>query len=126
MFLTTALSVYVINKCMHLWLSIACGICSEMTSFGGTVSSRGYPGDYSNNEDCVFKITVKPGRQVLLAFRVFSVERGYDFVQVNEINLRREIYCQIHSIKMFNSLSMNLLSVFYSKITYYTRKLFNS
>ncbi|XP_066304568.1 enteropeptidase-like [Branchiostoma lanceolatum] len=45
----------------------------------GTFTSPGYPGQYGNNADCSWKITVTPGKIIVIRFDVFDVESPCDY-----------------------------------------------
>ncbi|XP_019632305.1 PREDICTED: CUB and sushi domain-containing protein 3-like [Branchiostoma belcheri] len=47
---------------------------------GGPVTSPNYPGNYGNNENCEWAITVPEGSIIRLTFDSFDTEYGYDFL----------------------------------------------
>ncbi|XP_076455694.1 uncharacterized protein LOC143290240 isoform X2 [Babylonia areolata] len=64
----------------------ACGW--NTTALQGTVQSPNFPGNYSNNQDCVYIITAPAGYQVTLTFTDFDLEPqgkcSYDFVEIRD------------------------------------------
>ena len=70
----------------HLtFIAADAGCGGSFTSSTGTLQSPGYPGNYSNNLNCAWNITIPDGT-VGLKFSDFSVEGGsscpYDYLQV--------------------------------------------
>ncbi|XP_076004105.1 ovochymase-2 [Genypterus blacodes] len=53
-----------------------CGGPKVLTGTGGTLSSMGYPGSYSNKARCQWNIQVAPGKLVHVHFRNFSLEES--------------------------------------------------
>ncbi|XP_019636519.1 PREDICTED: CUB and sushi domain-containing protein 2-like [Branchiostoma belcheri] len=51
-------------------------------SSGGPVTSPNYPGNYGNNENCEWLITVPEGSIIRLTFDSFHTEGGYDFLTI--------------------------------------------
>ncbi|KAI8496814.1 hypothetical protein Bbelb_254690 [Branchiostoma belcheri] len=51
-------------------------------SSGGPVTSPNYPGNYGNNENCEWSITVPEGSIIRLTFGRFYTERNYDFLTI--------------------------------------------
>ncbi|KAI8496701.1 hypothetical protein Bbelb_253560 [Branchiostoma belcheri] len=51
-------------------------------SSGGPVTSPKYPGNYGNNENCEWLITVPEGSIIRLTFDSFHTEGGYDFLTI--------------------------------------------
>ncbi|XP_019631552.1 PREDICTED: CUB and sushi domain-containing protein 1-like, partial [Branchiostoma belcheri] len=49
---------------------------------GGPVTSPNYPGNYGNNENCEWSITVPEGSIIRLTFDSFYTEYGYDFLTI--------------------------------------------
>ncbi|KAI8522161.1 scavenger receptor [Branchiostoma belcheri] len=49
---------------------------------GGPVTSPNYPGNYGNNENCEWAITVPEGSIIILTFDSFHTEYGYDFLTI--------------------------------------------
>ncbi|XP_019617769.1 PREDICTED: CUB and sushi domain-containing protein 3-like [Branchiostoma belcheri] len=50
--------------------------------FGGPVTSPNYPGNYGDNQDCEWLITVPVGSLIRLTFHSFYLEQGYDFLRI--------------------------------------------
>ena len=46
------------------------------------IASPGWPGDYSNNEDCNWYFRVATGFGIRVRYISFSLEENYDFFQV--------------------------------------------
>lgn len=53
-----------------------CGGPKDLTGTGGTVSSMGYPGSYSNKARCQWNIRAPEGKLVHLRFHNFSLEES--------------------------------------------------
>ncbi|KAF0037285.1 hypothetical protein F2P81_010159 [Scophthalmus maximus] len=53
-----------------------CGGAKDLNGTGGTVSSMGYPGSYSNKARCQWNILVPDGKVVHLHFHNFSLEES--------------------------------------------------
>ncbi|XP_019641565.1 PREDICTED: CUB and sushi domain-containing protein 2-like [Branchiostoma belcheri] len=49
---------------------------------GGPLTSPNYPGNYGNNENCEWLITVPEGSIIRLTFDSFHTEKGYDFLTI--------------------------------------------
>ncbi|XP_078685536.1 CUB and sushi domain-containing protein 2-like [Branchiostoma floridae x Branchiostoma belcheri] len=49
---------------------------------GGPVTSPNYPGNYGNNENCEWSITVPEGSIIRLTFDSFDTQYGYDFLTI--------------------------------------------
>ncbi|KAI8496829.1 hypothetical protein Bbelb_254840 [Branchiostoma belcheri] len=49
---------------------------------GGPVTSPNYPGNYGNNENCEWSITVPEGSIIRLTFDSFHTEEDYDFLTI--------------------------------------------
>ncbi|XP_078685509.1 CUB and sushi domain-containing protein 1-like [Branchiostoma floridae x Branchiostoma belcheri] len=49
---------------------------------GGPVTSPNYPGNYGNDENCEWSITVPEGSIIRLTFDRFYTERNYDFLTI--------------------------------------------
>ncbi|XP_019641735.1 PREDICTED: uncharacterized protein LOC109483192 [Branchiostoma belcheri] len=49
---------------------------------GGPVTSPNYPGNYGNNQDCEWLITVPAGSMIRLTFHSFDLEEDYDFLRI--------------------------------------------
>ncbi|XP_019629857.1 PREDICTED: tolloid-like protein 2 [Branchiostoma belcheri] len=49
---------------------------------GGPVTSPNYPGNYGNNENCEWAITVPEGSIIILTFDSFHTERYNDFLTI--------------------------------------------
>ncbi|XP_057377006.1 CUB and sushi domain-containing protein 3-like [Daphnia carinata] len=66
----------------------SCGVCTDVTSTGGTIQSRNFPDDYDGYGngfgplDCIFAIKVCPGKKIQLTFTQFVVESCCDTVTV--------------------------------------------
>ncbi|XP_076456135.1 uncharacterized protein LOC143290513 isoform X2 [Babylonia areolata] len=64
----------------------ACGW--NTTALQGTVQSPNFPGNYSNNQDCVYIITAPAGYQVTLTFTDFDLEPhgscSFDYVEIRD------------------------------------------
>jgi hypothetical protein len=60
------------------------GNCGHFTKYSlpanGEIISPGYPGSYSNNKHCSWKIS--PNTRILLYFKTFRTESGYDYVRI--------------------------------------------
>jgi len=61
-----------------------------MTSSTGEFTSLNYPNAYPHNRECVWRITVDPGRRIELTIQDFDVEHhtncSYDVLEVcNEL-----------------------------------------
>ncbi|XP_076436087.1 cubilin-like isoform X2 [Babylonia areolata] len=58
------------------------------TDLNGTVLSPGFPGNYRNNQDCVYIITAPAGYQVTLTFTDFNLEASkncsYDYMEIRD------------------------------------------
>ena len=52
------------------------------TSCAATLTTPGYPGQYTDNLNITYKIYAERNRQVKLQFLTFDTEAGYDFVKV--------------------------------------------
>ena len=52
----------------------------------GVLHSPGWPNHYGHGRECIWKIVVPPGQQILLNFTVFSLEHhsdcNYDFLEI--------------------------------------------
>uniref|UniRef100_A0A8C5G6K9 Ovochymase-2-like n=1 Tax=Gouania willdenowi TaxID=441366 RepID=A0A8C5G6K9_GOUWI len=64
----------VIRRNIYKEHTSGCGGLKELSGTGGTVSSMGYPGSYSNNARCLWNIQVPEGKLVHLHFHNFSLE----------------------------------------------------
>ncbi|KAM4603345.1 ovochymase-2 [Polymixia lowei] len=64
----------VIRMDMYNEHTSGCGGAKDLTGTGGTLSSMGYPGSYSNRARCQWNIQVPPGKLVHLHFHNFSLE----------------------------------------------------
>uniref|UniRef100_A0A667YG15 Zgc:154142 n=1 Tax=Myripristis murdjan TaxID=586833 RepID=A0A667YG15_9TELE len=53
-----------------------CGGPKDLNGTGGTLSSMGYPGGYSNKARCQWNIWAPPGKVVHLSFKNFSLEES--------------------------------------------------
>ena len=54
---------------VHLFpLAIGPFPCGDVLAESGKIQSFNYPNDYPNNEDCIWKITVPSGSNVMLEF----------------------------------------------------------
>ncbi|XP_076456132.1 uncharacterized protein LOC143290510 isoform X2 [Babylonia areolata] len=76
----------------------ACGW--NTTALQGTIQSPNFPGNYSNDQDCVYIITAPAGYQVTLTFTDFDLEPHgnclYDYVEIrdgDETSPRLGRYC---------------------------------
>uniref|UniRef100_A0A665XBY8 Cubilin-like n=1 Tax=Echeneis naucrates TaxID=173247 RepID=A0A665XBY8_ECHNA len=66
----------VIQRDIYNQNTSGCGGPKELTGTGGTVSSMGYPGSYSNNARCKWNIRVPASKMVHLRFHKFSLEES--------------------------------------------------
>ncbi|XP_020632354.1 deleted in malignant brain tumors 1 protein-like [Orbicella faveolata] len=57
-----------------------CG--GPLTGSSGNFKSPGYPGNYPNNIECKWTITVPRRSYLVLAFRTFDTERCHDYVKI--------------------------------------------
>ena len=57
-------------------LSLLFSVCGGVISGSnhGIINSPGYPGDYPNERDCVWRISVNPGNNIVLAFADLDIE----------------------------------------------------
>ena len=66
-------------------LFIECG--GDLVTPTGTFTSPNYPGLYAHSRECIWRITVQPGRRVKLTFNDFALENSfgcnYDYVAVS-------------------------------------------
>jgi len=66
--------------------------CGDVLAESGKIQSFNYPNDYPNNEDCIWKITVPSGSNVMLEFETpFDIERcrsrsdcSYDYLEIRD------------------------------------------
>lgn len=70
---------------MFFYLSLVCG--GEVTGNNhGMINSPGYPGNYPNNRNCVWRISVDPGNNIVFAFAFLNLEShvncSHDYLQV--------------------------------------------
>ena len=69
---------------LNLLFSVCGGVISG--SNHGIINSPGYPGNYPNNRDCVWRISVNPGNNIVLAFAALDLERhancSHDYLKV--------------------------------------------
>ncbi|KAI8494927.1 hypothetical protein Bbelb_275320 [Branchiostoma belcheri] len=65
-----------------------CGNTTELTGFSGNFTSPGFPGNYPNNADCSWLITVSPDKIVVIRFAAFNLESStgcrYDSLAVHD------------------------------------------
>ncbi|KAL3996601.1 hypothetical protein ACER0C_009257 [Sarotherodon galilaeus] len=66
----------VIRRDLYNEHTSGCGGPKELTGTGGTLSSMGYPGTYSNTAQCQWNIQVPEGKLVHLHFHNFSLEES--------------------------------------------------
>ncbi|XP_061582482.1 ovochymase-2 [Cololabis saira] len=66
----------VIRRDIYHQQTSGCGGPKELTGTGGTISSMGYPGSYSNRAHCQWSIQVPEGKLVHLHFHNFSLEES--------------------------------------------------
>lgn len=55
-----------------------------MTASSGTFSSPNYPHDYPNQASCTYEIRVPTGSRIILDFYDFSLETGYDVLELKQ------------------------------------------
>ncbi|XP_061178089.1 cubilin-like [Saccostrea echinata] len=71
------------------WIS-ADPICGGLLNQGdhGSISSPGYPGNYPHNRDCVWRVMVSPGKNIMFTFAVMALEHhdncSYDYVEIRD------------------------------------------
>merc|ERR1711935_740928 len=63
--------------------------CGDVLAESGKIQSFNYPNDYPNNEDCIWKITVPSGYNVMLEFETpFDIENdgscSYDYLEIRD------------------------------------------
>ncbi|XP_062243272.1 ovochymase-2 [Platichthys flesus] len=66
----------VIRKDMYNKHTSGCGGAKDLTGTGGSISSMGYPGSYSNKAQCQWNIRAPVGKLVHLHFHNFSLEES--------------------------------------------------
>uniref|UniRef100_A0A3Q2VHF8 Zgc:154142 n=1 Tax=Haplochromis burtoni TaxID=8153 RepID=A0A3Q2VHF8_HAPBU len=66
----------VIRRHLYNEHTSGCGGPKDLTGTGGTLSSMGYPGTYSNTAQCQWNIQVPEGKLVHLHFHNFSLEES--------------------------------------------------
>ncbi|KAM4583584.1 LOW QUALITY PROTEIN: ovochymase-2 [Odontesthes bonariensis] len=66
----------VIRRDIYIEHTSGCGGPKDLTGTGGTISSMGYPGSYSNKAHCQWNIRVPAGKLVHLHFNSFSLEES--------------------------------------------------
>lgn len=78
-------------------------VCGGLLNQGdhGTLSSPGYPGNYPHNRDCVWRVMVSPGMNIMFTFAVMALEHhdncSYDYVEVMHF-IRRKVFNQSYLI----------------------------
>lgn len=65
----------VLSLCL-LCVASGCGGPKDLIGSGGSLSSMGYPGSYSNKALCKWSIQAPPGKLVHLRFHNFSLEES--------------------------------------------------
>ncbi|KAL9979480.1 hypothetical protein ACROYT_G017151 [Oculina patagonica] len=60
--------------------ALSCG--GSLTGSSGNFKSPGYPGNYPNDVECKWTITVPRRSSLVLAFRTFETERCHDYVKI--------------------------------------------
>jgi hypothetical protein len=89
-------------------------MCTNVTSAGGVVQSRNFPGDYGNNSRaCVVTITVPVGWMIQLKFTAFNMETDKAFVQVTK---RNRISAFDAAVKLVCLLRFTIIPCFYCLI----------
>ncbi|XP_076454328.1 uncharacterized protein LOC143289237 isoform X2 [Babylonia areolata] len=82
--LTVICSLLLFLPYHHAAQKEACDL--NTTALQGTVHSPNFPGNYSNNQTCVYIITAPPGYQITLTFTDVDIEPAraclFDFVQI--------------------------------------------
>merc|ERR1712008_91294 len=63
--------------------------CGDVNAESGKIQSFNYPNDYPNNEDCIWKITVPSGYNVMPEFETpFDIENdgscSYDYLEIRD------------------------------------------
>lgn len=61
----------------------ACGVCTELATTTGTITSPNYPEAYGSFLDCLYIIRAPEGMRIHLTFTKFIVEREYDVISVS-------------------------------------------
>ena len=96
----------------HPFINLDCGICYNVTSFGGTIQSPDFPNKYSNSMDCAYRIGVTPGKTINMTFGEFLVESDFDYVIVS-FNLRKrklflwQMQFQVHTLLTTSIINFN-------------------
>ena len=79
-----AVRTFIIPLSLLNLFSVCGGVISG--SNHGIINSPGYPGNYPNNRDCVWRISVNPGNNIVLAFAALDLERhsncSHDYLKV--------------------------------------------
>lgn len=74
-------------------LFIDCG--GDLTTPTGTIMSPNYPGQYAHSRECIWRITVQPGRRVKLTFNDLALENSsicaWDYIEVSRCLVRGSI-----------------------------------
>ncbi|KAM9770435.1 ovochymase-2 [Menidia menidia] len=66
----------VIRRDVYIEHTSGCGGPKELTGTGGTITSMGHPGSYSNKAHCQWHIHVPAGKLIHLHFNSFSLEES--------------------------------------------------
>ena len=61
---------------------IACGDTSYEGP-SGIINSPNYPGNYSNNQNCDYRLNVSTIASLSFVFKSFNTQEGFDFVTVS-------------------------------------------
>jgi len=75
------------------WESVEATRACDQNQFGsGTVTSPGFPGNYTNNEICIFTLNAEKGKTIKITFDFFAVEFGMGCM-FDRLTIEGERYC---------------------------------
>ncbi|XP_077994740.1 uncharacterized protein LOC144448389 [Glandiceps talaboti] len=60
------------------------GACGGLITGSGTIYSPGFPGNYTENQDCVWNITTSIGAKIRMEFPLFNLLGKKDYVTISE------------------------------------------
>ena len=69
---------------MILFVLFYAGCGATFGNHSGIITSPGYPNDYENNERCGYLLLASEGGLLTLQSLEFTVESGYDYVNVSK------------------------------------------
>ena len=65
--------------------------CGGVLTSPGTITTPGYPGNYSNNEDCEWVIQFRPQMRIKLEFHDFEIQHHGE-CRYRDISLLKPLY----------------------------------